>query len=304
MAGLVRKTIKLFGASGPTSAFGQFGSKEAGSPQTSQDPAVIQALSAWVEGWQNAVVSSDKAAYIEDMNGFCYVQSYGEVYLYQMGLPEWDSATLYFTNSYVQTQSNGQIFRSLQGGTPGVGAGQSGNTPPASASNAFWLWMNPPQDLVGSATLNKVPKVTNASSANGIPGSVVLGDSQITEDGTNVGIGLPLKFPDNTVQSTAAVSSNAVTVQSPPAGYVTTPSRTIGSVYQNTGSKPRFVVVTVLTAGVCQALCDLNPSPTTQVAATAISGAPAVRCPLPFWVLPGYYYLVSGGSLDSWVEWT
>lgn len=304
MAGLVRKALIPFGDAGPTSSFGQFGSKTAGTPQTSQDPTVIQQLAAWQQGWQNAIVSGDKAAYLEDMNGWCFVHSYEVAYIFQSGIPEWDASTLYFNGSVVQTMASGQQFRSLSGGVPGVGAGQSGNAPPASASNAFWLWTNPPQELVGTATLNKIPKVTNTAPANGVPGSVTLGDSAVSDDGTDVILALPLKFPDNTVQSTAAVSSNAVTVQSPPAVYVTTPSRTIGSVYQNTGSKPRFVVVTVLTAGVCQALCDSNPSPVTQVAATAISGAPAVRCPLPFWVLPGYYYLVSGGSLDSWIEWT
>lgn len=311
MAGLVRKTSIQFGNAGPTSSFGQFGSKQAGTPQTSQDPAVIQGLPArWQQGWQSAVVASDKAAYIEDMNGFCFVDSYQLTYLFQMGIPEWDSGTRYFTNSYVQTQSNGQIFRSLQGGVPGVGAGQLGNAPPASASNAFWLWINPPQDLVGTATLNKVPKVTNTAPANGIPGSVLLGDSAITEDGVNVGITLPLKFPDNTIQSTAAVANPG-----PPTGEasttaigsgVTSITRVLGTVYQNTGTKPRYVTVTANVAGnTCTAFCDLATTPTQVVGYIAATAGDNIVSTITFIVLPNFYYFVSGGSgIQYWTEWS
>lgn len=321
MAGLVRKTSRQFGVSGPTSSFGQFGSKQAGSPQTSQDPTVIQQLSAWVEGWQDAVVSGDKAAYIEDMNGFCFVDSYQLTYLFQMGIPEWDSSTLYFTNSVVQTQTNGQWFRSLQGGVPGSGAGQSGNTPPASSSNAFWLWINPPQDLVGSATLNTLQKVTSTSPSNGVPGSVVLGDSLLSETGGNVKIASGgFQFADNTVQTTAAVSSNAVAAQSPPSAFDTahtspaSGTRLIGTTYQNTGSKPRFVSVTVQTFDVSTSVAKVGSTSAftagTFGSITSSQGAAtptSLYAQLFFIVLPGYYYLVSGGTLadpTSWIEWT
>lgn len=215
MAGLTRKTSIPFGFNGPTSDFSQFGSKEAGTPQTSKDPAVIQALSArWSQGWQTAVVSGDKAAYIEDMNGFCFVDSWQISYILQMGIPEWDSGTLYFTGSVVQTASSGQQFRSLQGGVPGAGAGQSGNTPPVSASNAFWQWLNPPVPGVDGQVL---------FNSSGIFGA----DSNLFWDNTNKRLGVdtntpgfPLsvngivqslvggfKFPDGSVQTTASTST-------------------------------------------------------------------------------------------------
>lgn len=203
MAKLPRVTLTQFGNAGPISSFGQFGSKEAGTPQTTKDPVVIQQLSAWVQGWQNAVVNSDKAAYLEDMNGWCFVQSYMTAYIFQMGIPEYDSGTTYFLNSVVQDAvGNGQWFLSLQDNN-------AGNTPPAGASNAFWLWINPPEYVVGaSATLNTLPKVTNTAPSTGIAGSKTLGDSAVSDNGINVIISLPLKFPDNTVQSTAAQSTS------------------------------------------------------------------------------------------------
>lgn len=141
MAKLLRKTCVPFGLSGSPSNFGQFGSKEAGFPQTSQDPAIIQQLAAWVDGWTAAVVGGDKAAYIEDMNGFCLVAQYMSAYIYEMGIPEWDAATAYFIGSVVQGPAGGssasQWFQSLQDNN-------LGNAPPASADNAFWKWANRP----------------------------------------------------------------------------------------------------------------------------------------------------------------
>jgi microcystin-dependent protein len=138
MAKIVRKTMVAFGQNGPTTSFGQFGSKEAGFPQTTKDPTVIQQLAAWSNGWQDAVVTANKAAYLEDMNGMSYVFSYMLGYVLQQGIPEWDMNTVYYRNSVVQDNSGqGQWFNSLQDNN-------QGNQPPVSASNAFWQWVNPP----------------------------------------------------------------------------------------------------------------------------------------------------------------
>lgn len=136
MAKIVRKTMVQFGLAGPVSSFGQFGSKEAGTPQTTKDPTVIQQLSAWSNGWQDAVVTANKAAYLEDMNGMCFVFSWQLGYLLQQGIPEWDASTTYYLNSVVQA-NNGQWFNSLQDNN-------LNNAPPVSASNAFWTWVNAP----------------------------------------------------------------------------------------------------------------------------------------------------------------
>jgi hypothetical protein len=191
MAKLVRKTFIQFGAQGPTSDFGEFGSKAAGTPVTSQDPAVIQSEGAWQTGWQDAINTIDKAPYLEDMNGLHFVFSYMTAYLFQMGIPEWDSATTYFKNSVVQdNQGLGQWFVSLTDNN-------LNQQPPAGASNAQWNWINAPTILDGGVTVNAIPKVSAAG-----PGKLV--DSAISDDGTNVILAEPLKFPDGSVQTKAA----------------------------------------------------------------------------------------------------
>ena len=317
MAGLVRKTSIQFGNAGPTSAFGQFGSKQAGTPQTTQDPAVIQELTAWIEGWQNAVVSGDKAAYIEDLNGFCFVDSYQLTYLFQMGIPEYDAATLYFTGSVVQgvagSANAGQWFQSLQGGTPGVGAGQSGNTPPTSASNAFWTWINSPTILDGGVTTGagNIPYVSAAG-----PGTLL--NSHLADDGSNITItaasGYGFKFADGSVQTSAAVANpGPPTVSSPPTAFRTVPiqpsgssgSRAIGTTYQNSSAKPIYVSVCASGGGGAMfAYCDGTTNPTTIVVETGAGIASSPIEQMFFIVLPGYWYRISGGSLVTWTEWS
>lgn len=302
MAGLTRKTSIPFGLGGATSNFGQFGSKQAGTPQTTQDPAIIQQLAAWQGGWTLAIVSGDKAAYIEDMNGLCLVNSYQITYGFQMGIPEWDSATVYFTGSVVQGpaggSSAGQWFVSLQGGTPGSGAGQRGNIPPAGASNAFWKWVNSPTTADGGLSVNAVPKASTS-------GPATLVNSAISDNGTNVVITEPLKFPDGTVQSTAAVSQN-VSSQN-----VVTGSRSLNTAFHNTGTKPLFVSVCLSGSSsggqfyTGSAYTDTNTTPTTLVAATEASGNGNGTGQMFFIVLPGNYYrVVGGGGLAVWTEWS
>lgn len=148
MPKILRKTLIQFGNAGPTSSFGQFGSKEAGTPQTSQDPDVIQQLAAWDNGWQDAVVTANKAAYLEDMNGWCLVHSYMSAYILQQGIPEWDSGTVYYLNSVVQ-HNNGQWFNSLQDNN-------LNNAPPAGTSNAFWDWVNAPPVVPQSVAVGTI----------------------------------------------------------------------------------------------------------------------------------------------------
>ena len=292
MAKLVRKTFIQWGAQGPTSAFGEFGSKRAGTPVTSQDPDVIQGESAWNTGWQDAINTVDKAPYLEDMNGLHFVFSYMTAYLFQMGIPEWDSATTYFKNSVVQdNQGLGQWFVSLTDNN-------LGNQPPAAASNAQWKWVNPPTILDGGVTVGAVPKVSAAN-----PGKLV--DGLLSDDGVNMIIGgvagtNGLKFPDGTVQKSAL---GPITSQN-----VVTGSRSFGTVFQNTSAKPMFVTVTGGgTAGgayAVRAFSDANANPSTQVAQAG--EAPGVVSFLFFIVLPGNYYKVvpDSGVIEPLLQWT
>lgn len=110
MAKIVRATQTIFGGTGSTSNFGQFGSLAAMSPVTTKTPSVIQQLSAWLAGWQAATIGTLIPAY-QDMNSVCYLAFYQICYILQMGVAEWDSGTIYYVNSVAQF--SGQFYVSL-----------------------------------------------------------------------------------------------------------------------------------------------------------------------------------------------
>lgn len=133
MAKLPRVTSVLFGSTAPSQTVEEFGSKtQLGTPNYTTDPAQIQQLAAWTDGWTAAIATGNKAPYVQDMNAFCLVDSYQLAYLFQMGIPEWDSATTYYLGSYVQDPAgSGNVWYSLQNNN-------LNNAPPVGASNAFW----------------------------------------------------------------------------------------------------------------------------------------------------------------------
>lgn len=98
MAKIVRKTASIFGLSAGMNQIAQFGSLAASSPTFSTDPAVIQSLANWSVGWFDGVETGNSPA-IEDMNAFCYVDSYQIGYIMQAGIPEWDAGTTYYIGS-------------------------------------------------------------------------------------------------------------------------------------------------------------------------------------------------------------
>jgi len=165
MAKLIRKTLKVFGGSGATSNFAQFGSLQFGVPLKTKDIASIQALATWDDGYQNALYTGNRALLLEDLNSWSYLHSYMSAYLLQEGIAEWDAGTNYFLNSIVKLPGTTQLFGSLQNNN-------LGNTPPTSASNAFWSWLNPPVPTsfpIGNGVKENLKVVPN----NGAPLSKV-----------------------------------------------------------------------------------------------------------------------------------
>lgn len=111
MAKIARKTAIIFGAGSGFQEVAEFGSLAAGGIAYSLDPAVIQSLSNWFDGWFSAVLGGNSPA-IEDMNAFCYVDSYQLAYLMQEGVAEWDAGTTYYIGSIVN-DGTGVLYVSL-----------------------------------------------------------------------------------------------------------------------------------------------------------------------------------------------
>ena len=104
MAKILRKYQKIFGgssAAAPSGIIAKFGSLAAASPAYSSDPDVIQALAAYLNGWQGAVVGNNSPA-LQDRNALDFLMTRQLAYLFQAGVAEWDASTEYETGSWVQ----------------------------------------------------------------------------------------------------------------------------------------------------------------------------------------------------------
>lgn len=130
MARLTRFTQKLFGSGASTNQMAEFGSLAAGTPQlysgTTITPEIIQALTQYTNGWFSAVIAQNSPA-IEDMNALHYLYAYQIAYMLQLGIPEWDSGTTYYTGSFA-TDGAGNLYYSLT----------NSNLNNALTNNTFW----------------------------------------------------------------------------------------------------------------------------------------------------------------------
>lgn len=286
MAQLTREKHKLFGGSGTSDNFAQFGSTIGAGPNFTKDISTIQALSAWVDGFQAEVENTNKAPILEEFNAFAYEHSYQIAYIFEAGIPEWQVATTYYVGSIVRKAGTFELYGSLV-------ANNLGNALPSQADNANWEYLSKPALVDGGVSVGAIPKVSALS-----PATVV--DSALSEDGVNVITALPIKFPDDTTQDTAAAP---ITVQQSVAG-----SRAIGIVYQNTSGKPMFVTISVAQGPgqVLEAYTDAATPPTTLVGNIGNNSNPSQYGSMSFVVLPGNYYKVSGSasSITAWMEWT
>ena len=121
MAKLTRVKGKVFAGSAQLSDIGQFGSALAGTPTNTQDVATIQALSAYDEGWNSAVITSRNYPPIEEVNGVLKTISYQTCYMLQEGIPEYDIGTEYSNTSIVKSVNGTRLdfYISLQNNNVG-----------------------------------------------------------------------------------------------------------------------------------------------------------------------------------------
>jgi hypothetical protein len=95
---------KIFASNYEATPIGQiakFGSLAAGAALYTSDPATIQSLPAWLNGWSGATVGN-KSPTFQDFNAFQYVVTRQLAYLLQAGIPEYDATTTYYIGSFCQ----------------------------------------------------------------------------------------------------------------------------------------------------------------------------------------------------------
>ncbi len=114
MAKITRKTQKIFADSAAASQITAFGSIKANSPNPpvySKDPDVIQS-NEFMQGWSGAT-QDDYAPYRQDMNAIQNLVTRQLAYLFQAGIPEYDSSTQYYANCSF-CQINGVVYLCIQ----------------------------------------------------------------------------------------------------------------------------------------------------------------------------------------------
>lgn len=122
MAKLPRVTNKIFANNATPANIGQFGSALSGSKVETSDIAEIQALPAFEQGWEAAVISDRNYPTLQEMNGVQKVFSQQQAYLFQEGIPEYDPNTTYFIGSVVKNlneQNEPENYFSLTDGNIG-----------------------------------------------------------------------------------------------------------------------------------------------------------------------------------------
>lgn len=187
MSKLSRVYQQIFGSTSLINQISQFGSLAASTPTYSTDPAVIQALSKWLLGWNSAVLGNNSPA-IEDMNAVCYVFAYQLAYIFQNGIPEYNSLTAYYIGSLVN--SGGIIFVSRT----------DNNTGNALTDTTKWnQYGNLVRAISSSETLTNVDQVILSDSS--------LGNITITLPPIDNGMGQNVRIKD------IGLSGNTTTVK-------------------------------------------------------------------------------------------
>ena len=140
MANLPRILQKIFGSTGGSTNFGQFGSEAAGAALKTKDLDLIQARSQYDQGWYSATDSAGEPPRIEDFNGLQLLFSSQISYLFQKGIPEWITTENYYLGVSV-VQVAGDIYLSK---TDNIGKDPTSNP-------SDWLLIIPSTGALGIA---------------------------------------------------------------------------------------------------------------------------------------------------------
>lgn len=130
MPKITRKHQKVLGSN--SSNTGQFGSAREGTFVLSDDPDVIQGLSAWENGLLNATMTGENLPAAEEIQGVYYVATRQIAYLMQEGIAEWSAEATYYQNSIVKESGTANIYVSLA----------DDNTGNALSNGTYWQYMS------------------------------------------------------------------------------------------------------------------------------------------------------------------
>jgi len=111
MANLTRKQQKVFAQDALNN--GQFGSLQLGTKITTTDTDVIQALGAFLEGWNDAVVSGEELPALEEFQALHFLTTRQISYLLDKGIPEWEVNSEYFIGDIQREVGGTKLYKSI-----------------------------------------------------------------------------------------------------------------------------------------------------------------------------------------------
>lgn len=187
MARIPRKTQKVFCENANAGQIAIFGTMKTGTPQYSTDLDSLQSAEYGL-GWDDAILS-DKAPYLEEMNGVQYGFSSQLAYLLQQGMAcEYDAGTTYYKGSTVAIINNTDVtyYKAVYDGFS--------NVSPVGDDGTHWV--------LDSISKIETYNTTLTSAINTLDGSVVKLSGNQSINGTKTFNAAP-KVPDSTTTGTA-----------------------------------------------------------------------------------------------------
>lgn len=126
MPKIERETQKIFASQAGSREITEFGTAKDTDPVYTDDVGQIQNEN-FLNGWQSALLP-DKSPWQEDMNALFYAITSQLGYLFQDGLPEYDTGTTYYTGALVKVinGSNVTIYKSLADNNTGNAVSNTG----------------------------------------------------------------------------------------------------------------------------------------------------------------------------------
>jgi hypothetical protein len=110
-----RFLLKQFAENGDK---GVFGSYQAGNKTVSSDPATLQGLPAWTNGWADAISDGSHLPAMEEFQAVQYLICKAVKELYSEGIPVWMAGETYYKGaicSYIDSEGNVALYKNITG---------------------------------------------------------------------------------------------------------------------------------------------------------------------------------------------
>lgn len=192
MAGITRKTAKIFASGAGGTGVAVPGSVAAGSVAYSTDVATLQST-AFENGLADMIIAGTKRLPVyEEINAVEFVLSTQIAYLLERGIPEYDSGTTYNITDVVRKTGTYELYGS-------VGNTNAGNALPAAVTDANWTYLGTLENLAGAflptaggtmtGAINEAAYATVASATTTDIGAATSNNVSITGTTTITGLG-------------------------------------------------------------------------------------------------------------------